>query len=94
MTTIVYPSEKYFKSFHEALSIVANERVYIEIIEAPPIEKVSAFQSQLIAKNGPVYYAINNDRAVGWCDVFPEENVRIIAAAWAWALFLNLEVVV
>lgn len=75
-TEIIYPSEKYFKSFHDALSTVAKERVYIEMIEAPPLEKVSSFQSSLISKNGPVYYAINNDRVVGWCDVFPEENPR------------------
>lgn len=75
-TEIVYPTEKYFKSFHDALSIVAKECVYIEMIEAPPFEKVSSFQSQLIAKNGPVYYALNNDHVVGWCDVFPEENPR------------------
>jgi ribosomal protein S18 acetylase RimI-like enzyme len=75
-TEIIYPNEKYFKSFHEALSTVAKERVYIEMIEAPPLEKVSSFQTDLISKNGPVYYAINNDRVVGWCDVFPEENPR------------------
>lgn len=75
-TQIIYPTEKYFKSFHEALSIVAKEKVYIEMIEAPPLERVSSFQNGLIAKDGPVYYAINNDRVVGWCDVFPEENPR------------------
>ena len=73
---IAYASEKYFKSFHEALSTVAKERIYIEMIEAPPIEKVSSFQSALISKNGPVYYAIKNDQVVGWCDVFPQENPR------------------
>lgn len=73
---IIYPSEKYFASFHEALSSVARERVYIEMIEAPPFEKVSAFQKDLISKNGPVYYATHDDRVVGWCDVFPEENPR------------------
>lgn len=75
-TEIVYPSERYFKSFHDALSTVAKERIYIEMIEAPSLEKVSSFQSSLISKNGPVYYAINNDRVVGWCDVFPDENPR------------------
>lgn len=74
---IIYPCEKYFKSFHEALSAVAKERVYIEMIEAPPLEKVSSFQSGLISKNGPVYYAIENDRVVGWCDIFPDENPRL-----------------
>jgi len=73
---IIYPSEKYFASFHQALSQVASERIYIEMIEAPPLEKVSGFQRDLIKKNGPVYYAIDGDRVVGWCDVFPEENPR------------------
>lgn len=75
-TQIIYPSEKYFESFHEALSTVARERVYIEMIEAPPLEKVSGFQKELMSKNGPVYYAIQGDRVVGWCDVFPEHNPR------------------
>lgn len=73
---ILYPSEKYFAGFHEALSRVAGERVYLEMVEAPPLEKVSAFQRELIARNGPVYYAVHDERVVGWCDVFPFENPR------------------
>ena len=75
-TEIVYANEKYFKSFYAALSAVAKERIYIEMIEPPPFEKVASFQSGLIAKNGPVYYVIANETVVGWCDVFPEENPR------------------
>lgn len=75
-TQIIYGNEKYFKSFHEALWTVARERIYIEMIEAPPFEKIASFQQQLIGMNGPVYYAINADRVVGWCDVFPERNPR------------------
>ena len=74
---IIYPSEKFFKSYHEALSTVASERVYIEMIKAPSLDKVSEFQGELIGKNGPVYYAIDKDRVVGWCDVFPYSNVRL-----------------
>lgn len=73
---IIYPSEQYFESFHEALAKVASERIYIEMIEAPPLEKVSEHQKDLISKNGPVYYAIHKDRVVGWCDVFPVKNPR------------------
>lgn len=73
---IVYPTEKYFSSFHETLSKVASERVYIEMVEAPPLEKVIGFQTSIISINGPVYYAIQNDRVIGWCDVFPEDNPR------------------
>ncbi len=74
---ILYPGERHFKSFHEALSFVARERTYIEMIEPPPFEDVALFQRALLAKNGPVYYAIKEDRVIGWCDVFPEENPRL-----------------
>ncbi len=73
---IIYPSEEHFAGFHEALSAVARERIYIEMIEAPPLEKVSGFQRKLVSKNGPVYYAVQNDRVVGWCDIHPNENPR------------------
>lgn len=73
---IVYPSEQYFKGFHEALSSVAKERIHIEMIEAPPFEKVAKFQRELIEKNGPAYYAIQGEQVVGWCDVFPYDNPR------------------
>jgi len=73
---IVYPSEKYFPSFHKALSVVAKERVYLEMIEAPTLEKVSGFQKDLISKNGAAYYAVHDERVVGWCDIFPYANPR------------------
>ncbi len=73
---IIYPSEKYLSSFHAGLSLVAQEKIYIEMIEAPPFEKVAAFQRELLESNGPVYYAIDGDRVVGWCDIFPLKNER------------------
>ncbi len=76
MIEIIYANEKYFSSFHEAISVVAKERIYIEMIEAPPFEKVASFQRELISKNGPAYYALSGDKVVGWCDVFPEGNPR------------------
>lgn len=76
MIEIVYAQEKYFESFHSALNEVARERLYIEMVEAPPLKNVSDFQRGLIAKNGPVYYAIDMGHVVGWCDVFPEDNPR------------------
>lgn len=76
MTQIIYANEKYFESFYQTLTAVAKERIYIEMIEPPPFEKVCGFQKSLISKNGPVYYAISNDKVVGWCDAFPEDNPR------------------
>lgn len=73
---ITYATEKYFKSFHEALSVVAAEKIYIEMIKPPALEKVVEFQTGLIQKNGAVYYAIESEQVVGWCDIFPEDNPR------------------
>jgi len=73
---IIYPSDKYFSSFHAALSKVASERIYIEMVEAPPLENVIVFQKDLISKNAPAYYAIQGDQVMGWCDVFPRSNPR------------------
>ena len=74
--TIAYASEKFIPSFYEALSLVAQERIYIEMIAAPAFEQVAKFQRELIAENGAVYYAIQNEKVVGWCDLFPEKNPR------------------
>lgn len=74
---IVYPSESYFESFYEVLSKVAQERIYIEMVEAPPLEKVIGFQRDLISQNGPGAYAVSKNRVVGWCDIFPRDNPRL-----------------
>lgn len=77
MIEIVYAQEKYFKSFHQALSIVAQELIYLEMTEAPPFEKIAEVQQDLISKNEPVYYAIQNkEKVVGWCDICPETKPR------------------
>lgn len=87
---IVYGDIKFIHSFHKALSYVASERIYIEMIEAPPVEKVAEFQENLILKNGPVFYAMRGSEVVGWCDVF----LRVIqdkAIAVVWEYCLNIE---
>ena len=76
MIKIIYANVKYFESFHATLSFVAKERVFIEMVTAPPLKNVAEFQHGLISKNGPAYYAIDDERVVGWCDVFPEDNPR------------------
>jgi RimJ/RimL family protein N-acetyltransferase len=77
MVEIVYGNEKYFKGFYDALAAVAKERIYIEMLEPPRFEDVSAFQAGLINKNGPVYYALDGGQLVGWADIFPEDNPRM-----------------
>lgn len=76
MIKVLQGNEIYFSSFYEALSIVAKEKIYLEMFEPPPFEKVAGYQRDLISLNGPVYYALENEKVVGWCDIFPEENPR------------------
>jgi RimJ/RimL family protein N-acetyltransferase len=74
---IVYPSEQYLKSFHEALDAVAREQIYIEMIEAKPYDEMATFQKKLISNNWPVYYAVDDGRVVGWVDITPAANPRL-----------------
>ena len=73
---IIPAHESYFRGFYDALSTVAAERIYIEMTEPPPFERVCSFQRGLIEKDGPVTYALRGDQVVGWCDIFPEDNPR------------------
>jgi ribosomal protein S18 acetylase RimI-like enzyme len=77
MIEVIYADEKYFKSFYDALATVAKERIYIEMLEPPRFEDVAAFQKGLIQKNGPIFYAVENEKVVGWADIFPEDNPRL-----------------
>ena len=73
----VYGNEKFFRSFYEALSQVARERVYLEMLSPPPFDDVVQYQKGLISRNGPVFYAVEGDRVVGWVDIFPDDNPRL-----------------
>ncbi len=77
MAEVIYANEKYFRSFYEALAAVAKERVYIEMLEPPRFEDVAAFQQGLIQKKGPIFYAVENNKVVGWADIFPDDNPRL-----------------
>lgn len=77
MIDIVYAEPKFFASFHNGLTSVAREKIFIEMIEPPPLEELAKYQRGLIEKNGPVYYAVTDGRAIGWCDIFPFKNPRL-----------------
>lgn len=76
-TNIIYAEEKYFKSFRDALDTVAREEIFIEMIEAKPLEDVASFQRFLIAKNLPNFYALEGEKVVGWVDITPPSNPRL-----------------
>jgi RimJ/RimL family protein N-acetyltransferase len=75
-TKITFASKDLIPSFYKCLGAVAQEKIYIEMTEPPPLERVTKFQSELIDKSGPIFYAVQNQTVVGWCDVFPFDGPR------------------
>lgn len=76
MINIIYAQKDLIPSFYECLKSIASERIYLEMVTPPPLEKVIEFQTKLIDAGGPVYYAVENNKVIGWCDIFPLENPR------------------
>ena len=63
-------AETDFAGLRQALDIVARERRYLTLFEAPPAEECLAFYRNSIARNLCHLVAVT-DRVVGWCDVQP-----------------------
>jgi RimJ/RimL family protein N-acetyltransferase len=55
--------------FWHALDIVARERKYLVLTEAPPIESTREFVMNNIASRNPQLVALADGEVVGWCDV-------------------------
>jgi RimJ/RimL family protein N-acetyltransferase len=68
---IVQIAESHAASFHACLDAVAREKRYLAQIEAPPLDRTLAFVRDSIAKDASQFVALDGDRVVGWCDVFP-----------------------
>jgi len=77
MPEIIYAREDLVPSLHGALDQVAREEIYIERLEAPPLEEVLAFQKKLIAQNWPNFYVLQGSDVVGWADITLPTNPRL-----------------
>lgn len=78
---VVPTTEAHLRSLHEALDIVARERLYLAFTAAPPWEQSQAFYRDLLAQGLPHVVAVAADGLVlGWCDIAPlmgESRARI-----------------
>ncbi len=79
MIQVVYGSERYAESFRRALDGVARERIYIEMIEAFPLEDTRDFIKKTTTNDWPIYFAVDSvtDEVVGWCDITLPSNPRL-----------------
>lgn len=76
MIQIVYADEVYIPSLAETLDAIAREEVFLEMVQAPPYPEVFDFQTKLIKEKLPVFYALSNNKVVGWVDVAVSKNPR------------------
>lgn len=58
-------------SFREALDVVARERRYLMMTEAPPLERLEKFVADAVKRGLPQCVAVEGERVVGWCDAIP-----------------------
>lgn len=75
--TVEPAAESHLLSFHQALDAVAQEKIFLERIEAPPMTELKAFFIQLREKNWPQYFALDQDQVVGWADITPLASPRL-----------------
>lgn len=74
---IVSARPELLPDFCKTLDIVARERMYIEMTEAPSHEQLALQQTRMLALNQPVYYAVAGERVVGWADIAAAGNPRL-----------------
>jgi len=70
-TTITPIRVEHLTSFRTALDAVAREKKYLAMIEAPPMERMSTFVHDNIAKGYAQFVAIEDGEVIGWADVIP-----------------------
>jgi RimJ/RimL family protein N-acetyltransferase len=72
MNAIIAPiAQTHAASFRESLDIVARERRYLAMVEAPPLEQVKSFVCSNIASDVAQFVALDGQRVVGWADIQP-----------------------
>ncbi|QQO20736.1 GNAT family N-acetyltransferase [Bradyrhizobium diazoefficiens] len=74
-------------AFRAAMDVVARERKYIALLEAPPIEQVRAFVKRNVERGYPQIIAVEAGAVVGWCNVPPSGRT---VSAHVGDLFMGL----
>lgn len=66
---IVPTMPEHVESFHRALDLVARERKYLSMLEAPPLEQTLKFVKGCVERGDPRVVAVVRNEVVGWCDI-------------------------
>ena len=68
---IVRIAQAHAEGFHACLDAVAREKRYLAQVEALPLERIEAFVHDSVIQEAAQFVALDDQRVVGWCDVFP-----------------------
>jgi ribosomal protein S18 acetylase RimI-like enzyme len=71
MVEIVPLGPEHIENFHRTLDVVARERRYLALLEAPPIDQFRLFVEDVIKQGHPQFAALSDGEVIGWCDVLP-----------------------
>lgn len=69
--TIRQIREEDIASFREAVDIVARERRYLYLTEAPPLEVLADLVRTNIARGSQHLVLVDGAQVAGWCNIFP-----------------------
>jgi RimJ/RimL family protein N-acetyltransferase len=70
--TIQYATISFAQSYCEAVDAVARERRFLGSTEGFLPEATFSFVRSVIENNQAQYFAIEQNRVVGWCDIIPK----------------------
>ena len=71
MSEIVSLTTELFEPLRLALDVVARERRYLALTEAPPPDQAYGFYRRVLAENLVMFLAVLDGQVIGWCDALP-----------------------
>jgi RimJ/RimL family protein N-acetyltransferase len=71
---IEYASIEKYKLFQEAVTSVCKEGKYLSNISGFSEEQTKIFVEKILDNNFSQFYAIENEKVIGWCDIIPKEQ--------------------
>lgn len=67
---IIRSEPQHLESFRATLDVVARERRFLAVLEAPPLERLQQFVATNLHCGGTQFFGLDEaKRVVGWCDV-------------------------
>jgi RimJ/RimL family protein N-acetyltransferase len=70
-------AEEHITSLHGCFDEVARERLYLAMLEAPPLEETRRFVLAQLDANAPYFVALVDGEVAGWCDIVPKPRATL-----------------